>query len=195
MKSILVTGSAGFIGSNLVRSLMHRDEEIHVVTLDALTYAGSEENLRDLPRPESHELVVGSVTDMDLVRDLLRTRSIELVIHLAAESHVDRSIGNPGTFIDTNIVGTYCLLESCREVWLSGNDQGAQLRRFHHISTDEVYGSLAPDGAPFSETTAYAPNSPYAASKASSDHLVRAYHETYGLNTTMTNCSNNYGPR
>ena len=195
MKSILVTGGAGFIGSNLVRSLMHRDEEIHVVTLDALTYAGSEENLLDLPRPESHELVVGSVTDMDLVRDLLRTRSIELVIHLAAESHVDRSIGNPGAFIDTNIVGTYCLLESCREVWLSGNDQVVYLWCFHHISIDEVYGLLAPDKTPFSETTAYAPNSPYAASKASSDHLVRAYHETYGLNTTMTNCSNNYGPR
>jgi dTDP-glucose 4,6-dehydratase len=166
---------------------------VHVVNLDALTYAGSLENLRDLPDEGRHTFVEGDICDRALVHDLLRTHTIDTIVHFAAESHVDRSILGPEPFIHTNVLGTFVLLEAARQFWLEshGPDTGY---RFHHVSTDEVYGSLGPDDPPFSESTAYAPNSPYAASKAASDHLVRAYGHTYGLPITISNCSNNYGP-
>jgi dTDP-glucose 4,6-dehydratase len=180
-----------------------------VVNLDALTYAGSLENLQDLPAPERHRFVEGDIGDAGLVESLLRTDEIDAIVHFAAESHVDRSIEAPEAFVQTNVVGTFTLLEAARRVWSTGDRapipygipfQGASRRsaitdhRFLHISTDEVFGSLGPDDAPFSESTPYSPNSPYAASKAAGDHLVRAYHATYGLPTLITNGSNNYGP-
>ncbi|RME06984.1 MAG: dTDP-glucose 4,6-dehydratase [Anaerolineae bacterium] len=189
MRNVLVTGGAGFIGSNFVRYILQVEPQVHVVNLDALTYAGSLENLRALPDPERHTFVQGDIRDRPLVERLLVEHEIDAIVHFAAESHVDRSILGPQAFIETNVMGTFTLLEAARTVW--GNRRDV---RFHHISTDEVYGSLAPDDPPFSETTPYAPNSPYAASKAASDHLVRAYGHTYGLPVTITNCSNNYGP-
>ena len=194
MKSVLVTGGAGFIGSNFVRYLLRQDPEIQVVNLDALTYAGSLENLEDLPSPERHLFVRGDICDGQLVEGLFRDHSIDTVVHFAAESHVDRSIVGPAPFVRTNIVGTFTLLEAARAAWLEDRGVPASAARFHHVSTDEVFGSLGPEDPPFSETTPYAPNSPYAASKAASDHLVRAYAHTYGLPTVITNCSNNYGP-
>ncbi len=192
MKNVLVTGGAGFIGSNFVRYLLTADAQIHVYDLDALTYAGSLENLKDLPDPNRHTFVHGEVGDDALVRRLLREQAIDTVVHFAAESHVDRSILGPAPFIQTNIMGTFTLLEAAKAVWSeSGGFTG---RHFHHVSTDEVFGSLAPDDPAFSETTPYEPRSPYSASKAASDHLVRAYFHTYGLPITITNCSNNYGP-
>ncbi|MDF1563930.1 MAG: dTDP-glucose 4,6-dehydratase [Deltaproteobacteria bacterium] len=193
MRTILTTGGAGFIGSNLVHHLLGLPEALKVVNLDALTYAGSLENLADLPDPARHLFVEGSINDRDLVVRLLEEHEIRTVIHLAAESHVDRSILGPGQFIETNLVGTFTLLEACRAVWAPEGTFPENVR-FHHVSTDEVYGTLGPDDPAFQETTPYAPNSPYAASKAGSDHLVRAYTETYGLPTSLTNCSNNYGP-
>jgi dTDP-glucose 4,6-dehydratase len=187
---LLVTGGAGFIGSNFVRHLLRTDPSASIVTLDSLTYAGSLRNLANLPAPDRHEFVEGDITDGRLVRDLLAKHPIDTVVHFAAESHVDRSIDGPAAFIQTNIVGTFTLLEAARETWQGKFDQ----RRFVHVSTDEVYGSLSETAPPFSETTPYAPNSPYAASKASADHLVRAYFETYGFPAVTTNCSNNYGP-
>lgn len=181
---LLVTGGAGFIGSAFVRSALERRPDAAVVTLDALTYAGSRENLRGLP--ERHTFVEGDVRDGALVRRLLAEHGIGLVVHLAAESHVDRSITGPAAFVETNVLGTQALLDACRE---------AEGVRFHHVSTDEVYGDLGPDDPAFTERTPYAPSSPYSASKAGSDHLVRAYGRTYGLPVTITNCSNNYGPR
>lgn len=189
MANLLVTGGAGFIGGNFVHYWAKQNPDDAIIVLDCLTYAGNRSTIADV---EQAELVVGDIRDTDLVEKLLRERGVSTLVHFAAESHVDRSITGPDAFIDTNILGTNSLLKAARKVWLdegSGRDH-----RFHHISTDEVYGSLGPSDPAFSETTQYQPNSPYSASKAASDHLVRAYHHTYGLNTTTTNCSNNYGP-
>jgi dTDP-glucose 4,6-dehydratase len=193
MKNLLVTGGAGFIGSNFVRYLLQHEPQVRIINLDTLTYAGSLENLRHLPDPKRHIFVQGNICDEALVQRLFTEYEIDTVVHFAAESHVDRSIYDPQSFINTNIYGTYVLLETARRVWLSGK-RDAEEKRFHHISTDEVFGSLKSEDPPFSESTPYAPNSPYAASKAASDHLVRAYGHTYGLPYTLTNCSNNYGP-
>ncbi len=193
-RNVLVTGGAGFIGANFVRYLLAADPEVRVVNLDLLTYAGSLGNLEGLPDPTRHHFVHGDIGDRDLVDRLVRGHGIETVVHFAAESHVDRSISGPAAFIQTNVVGTFTLLEVARRYWLDDRGLGAEACRFHHISTDEVYGSLGREDPPFTETTPYAPNSPYSASKAASDHLVRAYHHTYGLPVTTTNCSNNYGP-
>lgn len=193
-KNILITGGAGFIGCNFVRYLLHRYPDARVVNLDALTYAGSLDNLKGLPSPERHHFVKGDICDRVLVDSLLREHKIDTVVHFAAESHVDRSITGPGAFVQTNVVGTYTLLEACRQHWQQELRWDATQCRFHHISTDEVYGTLGPQDPPFSETTPYAPNSPYSASKAASDHLVRAYFHTYKLPVVTTNCSNNFGP-
>ncbi|MFP5358313.1 MAG: dTDP-glucose 4,6-dehydratase [Gammaproteobacteria bacterium] len=192
--SILVTGGAGFIGCNFVRHLLGADSAVRIVNLDALTYAGSEDNLHDLPDPARHLFVKGDICDRALVDRLLREHGIDTVVHFAAESHVDRSISGPGEFVRTNVTGTFTLLEACRQYWQHERKGDAAQCRFHHISTDEVYGTLGPDDAPFTETTPYAPNSPYSASKAASDHLVRAYFHTYHLPVVTTNCSNNFGP-
>jgi len=192
MNNLLVTGGAGFIGSNFVHFVLRQDPKITVVNLDALTYAGSLENLKGLPDPDRHHFVKGDICDRGLVERLLRDFGVDTIVHFAAESHVDRSIHGPAAFVRTNIQGTFSLLEAAKKVWLEGGS--FKNVRFHHVSTDEVYGSLGPQDAPFSETTPYAPNSPYAASKAASDHMVRAYAHTYGLPMTITNCSNNYGP-
>lgn len=191
---ILVTGGAGFIGSNFVRYLAETQPDVLVFNLDLLTYAGSLENLKGLPSPNHHEFIKGDICDQTFIEDILRRHEIDSIVHFAAESHVDRSILGPGAFVQTNILGTFSLLEAVRKVWLTERKADEKTVRFHHISTDEVFGSLAPDEDAFEETTAYSPNSPYAASKASSDHLVRAYSHTYGLPVTLTNCSNNYGP-
>jgi len=191
--SILVTGGAGFIGSNFVLSWIGIAGS-SVVNLDLLTYAGNPENLSALDGDSRHLLVRGDICDAELVGALLRKHQPRAIVHFAAESHVDRSIASPEAFIRTNVQGTYVLLEQAKAYWsgLSEVDQSAF--RFMHVSTDEVYGSLEPHDPPFSETTAYAPNSPYAASKAASDHLARAYHHTWGFPVITTNCSNNYGP-
>ncbi|HLE14783.1 MAG TPA: dTDP-glucose 4,6-dehydratase [Anaerolineales bacterium] len=194
MQNIFVTGGAGFIGSNFVRYLLVADPSIKVINLDALRYSGSHENLKELPDQDRHTFIHGDICDRELVEDLLRVYRVDTLVHFAAESHVDRSILDPQPFIQTNIVGTYTLLEAARQVWLVEKSLPRNAVRFHHVSTDEVFGSLLPGAQAFSETTPYAPNSPYAASKASSDHLVRAYHHTYQLPVTITNCSNNYGP-
>jgi dTDP-glucose 4,6-dehydratase len=190
-KTILVTGGAGFIGSNFVLRWMER-EDAAVVNLDKLTYAGNLQNLASIANHRRYEFVQGDIDDAELVRVLLGRRKPQAIVHFAAESHVDRSILGPDAFIRTNIDGTFALLEQARAYWKDLGQRSTDFR-FLHVSTDEVYGSLAPDDPPFSETTQYAPNSPYAASKAASDHLVRAYHHTYGLPTLTTNCSNNYG--
>ncbi len=189
MTNILVTGGAGFIGGNFVHYWAENHPVDTITVLDCLTYAGNESTIAGV---EQAELIVGDIRDTDLVEKLLRERDIDTIVHFAAESHVDRSISGPDAFIETNILGTHSLLKAARDVWLEAGD--GREHRFHHISTDEVYGSLGPEDPAFSETTQYQPNSPYSASKASSDHLVRAYHHTYGLNVTTSNCSNNYGP-
>jgi dTDP-glucose 4,6-dehydratase len=189
---LLVTGGAGFIGSNLIQHVIDRPEIEQLVNLDCLTYAGRLENLEAVARHPKYKFEKIDLRDKTVVLEVVRRHAITHVMHLAAESHVDRSITGPGDFISTNIVGTFNLLEACRALWLDGPARGTATR-FHHISTDEVYGSLGLTGF-FQETTPYAPNSPYSASKASSDMLVRAYHHTYGLETVITNCSNNYGP-
>lgn len=192
MKAILVTGGAGFIGANFVHMLRSERPQAQVVVLDALTYAGNIHNLAALQGSEGFHFVKGDIRDQALVEQLLQEHNIDTLVHFAAESHVDRSITGPDAFIDTNIVGTHSLLKAARKVWeASGGFAG---KRFHHVSTDEVYGTLGPADPAFSETTPYAPNSPYAASKAASDHLVRAYHHTYGMPVVTSNCSNNYGP-
>ena len=187
--NLLVTGGAGFIGSNLIRHIVNNREVNRLINLDCLTYAGHLDNLRDLEGNPKYVFERVDLREKDAVADVVRRQAITHVMHLAAESHVDRSIVGPDDFIQTNVVGTFHLLEGCRAFW-AGNFQG---RRFHHVSTDEVYGSLGPTGK-FTEDTPYAPNSPYSASKASSDMLVRAYFHTYGLPAVITNCSNNYGP-
>lgn len=194
MQNVLVTGGAGFIGSNFIRYLLASEPQVKIVNLDALTYAGSLDNLTDVASDTRYAFVHGNICDEALVTNLLRQHRIDTVVHFAAESHVDRSISNPQQFIETNVVGTLNLLTACRRVWLEEKLLPASEARFHHVSTDEVYGTLKPADPAFAETTPYAPNSPYAASKAASDHLVRAYHHTYGLPVTVTNCSNNYGP-
>jgi dTDP-glucose 4,6-dehydratase len=190
---ILVTGGAGFIGSNFVLGWL-RDVGTPVINLDLLTYAGNRQNLEAIEDDPRHQLVVGDIADTELVRSLLMQHQPRAIVHFAAESHVDRSILDPGAFLRTNVEGTYRLIEEAKHFWRSLAAREQENFRFLHVSTDEVYGSLGPDDAPFSETTRYAPNSPYAASKAASDHLVRAYHHTYGLPILTTNCSNNYGP-
>ncbi|MBW8010989.1 MAG: dTDP-glucose 4,6-dehydratase [Chloroflexi bacterium] len=193
-KNILVTGGAGFIGSNFVRYLLVANPDVRIVNYDSLTYAGSLENLKDLPDPERHIFVEGDINDQGKVEGLLQEYKIDALVHFAAESHVDRSILGPEAFIQTNIIGTFRLLEAVRRVYIEEKLLPLEGFRFHHISTDEVFGELGTDDPPFTEETPYAPNSPYAASKASSDHLVRAYHHTYGLPILITNCTNNYGP-
>jgi dTDP-glucose 4,6-dehydratase len=194
MKNVLVTGGAGFIGSNFVRYLLQAEPQVRIVNLDALTYAGSLLNLEALPGAERHSFVEGDICDGDLVDALLRRHRIDTLVHFAAETHVDRSILSPEPFIRTNVFGTFTLLEAARRYWLAEAAFPMETVRFHHVSTDEVYGSLGPADPAFSETTLYAPSSPYAASKAAGDHLVRSYAHTYGLPVTISNCSNNYGP-
>ena len=191
--TILVTGGAGFIGSNFVHAWLVQHDEV-LVNLDKLTYAGNLRNLHALAGDSRHHFVQGDIGDTTLVSQLLATHQPRAVLHFAAESHVDRSIHGPMDFIQTNVVGTFQLLESVRAYWSGLDDQAKQAFRFLHVSTDEVYGSLAADAPAFSETHTYEPNSPYSASKAASDHLVRAWHHTYGLPVLTTNCSNNYGP-
>ena len=188
----MVTGAAGFIGANFVRYWHKENPEDQIVVLDALTYAGCKSNLKTHEGDSWYTFFEGSICDQALVESLLLKYDITTVVHFAAESHVDRSITGPDAFIETNIIGTHTLLKCAKKVWLDGG-AGAQ-NLFHHVSTDEVYGTLSVDEPAFSESTPYAPNSPYAASKAASDHLVRAYYHTYGLNVTTSNCSNNYGP-
>jgi dTDP-glucose 4,6-dehydratase len=194
MKNVLITGGAGFIGANFVRYLLRMEPSIRIINLDALTYAGSLENIKDLPYSDRYFFVKGDICSRNLVEDLLRQHSVDTIVHFAAESHVDRSILGPAPFMQTNIMGTFTLLEAARKVWLEEKLLPLVGLRFHHVSTDEVYGSLGRENPAFTETTPYQPNSPYAASKAASDHIVRAYIHTYGLPATITNCSNNYGP-
>lgn len=190
---ILVTGGAGFIGSNFVLDWLAQHDE-PVLNVDKLTYAGNLNNLASLHDDVRHQFVHADICDTDVMLALLQKHQPSAIVHFAAESHVDRSIYGPAEFVRTNINGTFSLLEAARTYWSQLQAAEKQDFRFLHVSTDEVFGSLSPDDAPFSETTAYAPNSPYSASKAASDHLVRSYHHTYGLPTLTTNCSNNYGP-
>ena len=193
---LLITGGAGFIGSNFVLEWF-KDASVageSVVNLDALTYAGNLENLASLEGNSKHQFVKGDITDAELVRRLIAEHKPRAIVHFAAESHVDRSIHGPGAFVKTNVEGTFALLEAARAYWQGLGDAEKSAFRFHHVSTDEVYGSLKPTDPAFAETNPYEPNSPYSASKAASDHLVRAWHHTYGLPVVTTNCSNNYGP-
>lgn len=189
MKKILITGGAGFIGSHVVRLFVTKYRDYHIYNLDALTYAGNLENLTDIEAAPNYSFIKGDITDADFISELFEQHAFEGVIHLAAESHVDRSIEDPLAFVKTNVFGTVNLLNAAKKQWAKAFEG----KRFYHVSTDEVYGSLGAEGL-FTETTAYDPNSPYSASKASSDHFVRAYGETYGLPYVLTNCSNNYGP-
>lgn len=199
---MLVTGGAGFIGSNFVRRVQGEGVAHRIVVLDRLSTGGDERNLAGMAAQPGFELVRGDINDQRLVAELLRTRRIDTIVHFAAETHVDRSISDPLAFVDTNVTGTLRLLQAASAYWIDDPDDSARRERsldaavrFHHVSTDEVYGSLDADAAAFTETTPYAPRSPYAASKAAADHLVRSWHATYGLPVTITNCSNNYGPR
>jgi dTDP-glucose 4,6-dehydratase len=191
-KNVLITGGAGFIGANFVRHWLARPGAGRVLILDALTYAGNIESLSGLDGDSRYLFERGDICDEALVERLMRDHCIDTIVHFAAESHVDRSILGPDDFIRTNVVGTHALLKTAKRLWR--DEKLVAAHRFHHVSTDEVYGSLGPSDPAFHESTPYAPNSPYSASKAASDHLVRAYHETFGLDTTLTNCSNNYGP-
>lgn len=196
-KTILITGGAGFIGSNFVPYFLKKYPEYKIINLDKLTYAGNLDNLKECETMLNYTFVQGDICDAELIEKLFKEYDIRGVIHFAAESHVDNSIKGPRAFINTNIVGTFNLLDVARQYWMEGPNKykaGYEDCRYHHISTDEVYGTLGEDGL-FMETTPYAPNSPYSASKASSDFLVRAYHHTYGMNVTTSNCSNNYGPK
>ena len=194
MENVLITGGAGFIGSNFVRHLLRANGGTRITNLDALTYSGSLENLKELPNADRYTFVKGDICDAELVSRLLIENKIDTIVHFAAETHVDRSILGPEQFVRTNIMGTFTLLEAARKVWLDTPGRVRNQFRFHHVSTDEVYGSLAPGDPAWTEDAPYAPNSPYAASKAASDHLVRSYGHTYGLPYTLTNCTNNYGP-
>ena len=195
MRHILVTGGAGFIGSNFVHYLLRSEPDVQIINLDALTYAGSLENLNDLPDPSRHVFIHGDITDQEMVDRIFAEYEIDTVVHFAAETHVDRSILDPGAFVQTNVIGTFTLLEAARKAWLVDKTVPRDAVRFHHVSTDEVFGTLSKADPPFREETAYQPRSPYAASKAASDHFVRAYYTTYGLPISISNCSNNYGPR
>lgn len=196
-KSILITGGAGFIGSNFVSYFLEKHSEYNVINLDKMTYAGNLENLKEVEGNSRYQFIKGDICDRDLVEKIFLENDIQGVIHFAAESHVDNSISGPGEFIRTNVTGTFVLIDVARKTWLEApfkvRPQYAKAR-FHHISTDEVYGTLGDTGL-FLETTPYAPNSPYSASKASSDLIVRSYHHTYGMDVVTTNCSNNYGPK
>lgn len=191
MRRLLITGGAGFIGTNFVHYWLKHHAQDFVLVLDKLTYAGNIENLEQVQNQGNFRFVKGDICNFELVEYLLREYRIDTIVHFAAESHVDRSITGPDAFVQTNVLGTHSLLKAARAVWLSSE---VVSHRFHHISTDEVYGSLGPDDPAFSESTPYAPNSPYSASKAASDHLVRSYGHTYGLHYTISNCSNNFGP-
>lgn len=191
MKKLLITGAAGFIGANFVHYWLQQYPDNRVIGYDALTYAGNLANLKELESNTNFRFVHADILETNRVEQLLREEQIDTLVHFAAESHVDRSIHGPDAFLKTNIEGTHSLLKAAKKVWL---DDGEMPHRFHHVSTDEVYGTLDPDAPAFTEQHQYLPNSPYAASKASSDHIVRSYHHTYGLNTTISNCSNNYGP-
>lgn len=193
-KKMLVTGGAGFIGSHFVRYCLEKYSTLEIINVDKLTYAGSMDNVNDLADPQRHHFIQADICDKKRMAEIMRQFEIDTIVHFAAESHVDRSITGPEAFLQTNIIGTYTLLETARQFWLNEKNWGEQDCRFHHISTDEVFGTLSSTDPAFTENTPYAPNSPYSASKASSDHWVRAYHHTYALPTTMTNCSNNYGP-
>ncbi|MGD8458427.1 MAG: dTDP-glucose 4,6-dehydratase [Anaerolineales bacterium] len=194
MRNVLVTGGAGFIGSNFIEYLFKVESEIQIINLDALTYSGNLENLADISNMDHYIFIHGNICNHELVLSLFRKYQIDTVVHFAAESHVDRSILNPKEFMETNVIGTFTLLESARQAWIEEGLSASSPQRFHHISTDEVFGSLKSDDPPFTESTLYCPNSPYAASKAASDHIVRSYGHTYNLPFTITNCSNNFGP-
>jgi dTDP-glucose 4,6-dehydratase len=189
MRNLLITGGAGFIGANFVHYWLSNHAQDNVVVLDALTYAGNLKNLASIQNTTNYKFIEGNILDQSLVQTIFTELNIDTVIHFAAESHVDRSIANPNDFIKTNVLGTAVLLAAAKDAWSTKKNT-----RFHHISTDEVYGSLGPDCQPFTENSSYSPNSPYSASKAASDHLVRAYHRTYNFPVTLSNCSNNYGP-
>ena len=192
-RNILITGGAGFIGSHVVRHFVRNYPYYHIVNLDKLTYAGNLDNLRDVEGAANYTFIKGDICDFESVLALMKEHRIDGVIHLAAESHVDRSISNPFEFAQTNVLGTLSLLQAARHYWDSLPER-YEGKKFYHISTDEVYGALELDGGMFREDTPYAPHSPYSASKASSDHFVRAFHDTYGMPTVISNCSNNYGP-
>lgn len=193
-RNMLITGGAGFIGANFIRDLLTTQPECKVINLDLLTYAGNLQNLKALSNAQNYQFIQGDICNRELIKTLLQQYNIDTIIHFAAESHVDRSITGPMQFVQTNVVGTCCLLDEAKVYWQKQFDLSANNCRFHHISTDEVYGMLDSNDPAFTETTAYAPNSPYSASKAASDHFVRSYHHTYGLPITISNCSNNYGP-
>jgi dTDP-glucose 4,6-dehydratase len=193
MKNIMITGGAGFIGSHVVRLFVNKYPDYHIFNVDKLTYAGNLANLKDIENAPNYTFVRADICDYEAMLSLFKTYCIDGVIHLAAESHVDRSIKDPFTFARTNVMGTLALLQAAKMTW-EGSEEGYNNKRFYHISTDEVYGTLDFDGTFFTETTKYDPHSPYSASKASSDHFVRAFYDTYGLPTVVTNCSNNYGP-
>lgn len=197
INTVLITGGAGFIGSNFIKYFLQKNSDIKVINLDKLTYAGDISNLEDVSKNKNYSFIEGDICNRSLIEELFSKYHFQGVIHFAAESHVDNSIKSPGAFIDTNITGTFNLLDVAKNYWMVGPNQiktGFENARFHHISTDEVYGTLGETGL-FSEQTPYAPNSPYSASKAASDFIVRSYFHTYGMNVVTTNCSNNYGPK
>lgn len=194
MQKVLVTGGAGFIGSNFIHFLQRAEPDVFIINLDALTYAANLDNLRSIPAPDRYAFIEGDICNRELVCRIMTEQKIDTIVHFAAETHVDRSIHGPAAFVQTNIVGTFTLLDAARQAWLDLKTVPIEQAHFHHVSTDEVYGSLDLDSPAFVETTPYDPHSPYAASKAASDHLVRSYSHTYGLPITITNCSNNYGP-
>lgn len=193
MKNILITGGAGFIGSHLVRLMVTKYPHYNIINLDKLTYAGNLENLKDIEGRPNYTFIKGDICDIDLIPQLLRDKNIDGIIHLAAESHVDRSIKDPFAFANTNVIGTLNLLQAAKNYWGEVGREGFEEKLFYHVSTDEVYGSLEQEGTFFTEETKYDPHSPYSASKAASDHFVRAFHDTYGLPVVISNCSNNYG--
>jgi dTDP-glucose 4,6-dehydratase len=193
-KNILVTGSAGFVGCNFVQMMLNKYSDIEIISYDKLTYAGNLDNLADVMDNPQHTFIQGDICDRALVAKTLRGHEIDTIVHLAAESHVDNSIAGPEVFFQTNVIGTLSLVDEARKYWQEEMEWGESQCRFHHVSTDEVYGALGKDDPAFTEETPYAPNSPYSASKAGSDHVVRSYFHTYKLPITMSNCSNNYGP-